>query len=103
MEAHPEKIALKAYIAAGHFADADVAIARVKAEREQGVPTYNGPLRKRWFVEVIEEVGPRPLRAPLPLRAPRPMSDLDRRRAGLPVSNLPPMIDLTAVHCGWGR
>jgi hypothetical protein len=101
MEVHPEKIALKAYIAAGRFADADAAIARVKAEREQGVPTYNGPLRKRWFVEVIEEVGAR--QPPLPLRPPRPMSDLDRRRAGLPVANLPPVIDLAAVHCGWGR
>lgn len=99
MDTNPNYAAVRLYIEAGHFADADAAIAQIKAEREQGKPTYTGPLKKSWFVNVIEQVG---ARQP-PLRAPRPMSDLDRRRAGLPVSNLPPMIDLAAVHCGWGR
>ena len=101
MDTNPNYAAVRLYIEAGHFSDADAAIAQIKAEREQGKPTYIGPLKKSWFVNVIEQVGARPLRAPL--RPPRPMSDLDRRRAGLPVANLPPMIDLTAVHCGWGR
>ena len=99
MDTNPNYAAVRLYIEAGHFSDADAAIAQIKAEREQGKPTYIGPLKKSWFVNVIEQVG---ARQP-PLRPPRPMSDLDRRRAGLPVSNLAPMIDLAEVHCGWGR
>ena len=99
MDTNPNYAAVRLYIEAGHFADADAAIAQIKAEREQGKPTYIGPLKKSWFVNVIEQVG---ARQP-PLHPPRPMSDLDRRRAGLPAANFPPMIDLAAVHCGWGR
>lgn len=64
---------------------------------------YKGALRKRWFEDVIVVVlGDRRIERPTG-RVSRPMSDLDKRRAGLPVSNLPVVIDLSDVHCGWGR
>ena len=40
MDTNPNYAAVMLYIEAGHFSDADAAIAQIKAEREQGKPTY---------------------------------------------------------------
>ena len=85
---------LVAYVAAHpDLITSDAVIDAIRRDRARGVPTYYGPLRVRWIDAALAE-RPRPA---------RPMSDLDRRRAGLPVGRMAPMIDLSAVHCGWGR
>jgi len=87
---------LVAYVAAHpDLRTADAVIDAIRRDRARGVPTYDGPLRVRWIDAALAE--PVPVRA----RPARPMSDLDRRRAG--ASHMAPMIDLSAVHCGWGR